>query len=48
MLKLLISDTSTGPDGIHVKFVKMVADSIAGPLTAIINNCIRNTIFLRP
>ena len=45
MLKLLISDTSTGPDGIHVKFVKMVADSIAGPLTAIINNCIRKYYF---
>ena len=45
MLKLLRSDTSTGPDGIHVKFVKMVADSIAGPLTAIINNCIRKYYF---
>ena len=47
VLKLLRSDTSTRPDGIPVKFVKMVADSIVGPLTAIINNCIRNTIFLR-
>ena len=47
MLKLLRSDTSTGPDGIHVKFLKMVADSIAGPLTAIINNCLRKYYFPR-
>ena len=45
LLKLLRSETSTGPDSIPVKFVKMVADSIAGPLTAIINNCIRKCYF---
>ena len=45
VLKLLRSDTSTGPDGIPVKYVKMVADSIAGPLTAIINNCMRKYYF---
>ena len=45
VLKLLRSVTPTGPDGIPVKFVKMVADSIARPLTAIINNCIRNFYF---
>ena len=45
VLKLLRSDTSTGPDGIPVRFVKMVADSIAHPLTAIINNCIRKYYF---
>ena len=47
VLKLLRSDMSTGPDGISVKFVKMVANSIAGPLTAIINNCIRKYYFLK-
>ena len=45
VLKLLRSDTSTRPDGIPVKFVKMVVDSIVGPLTAIINNCIRKYYF---
>ena len=45
MLKLLRSGTSTGPDGIPVKFVEMVAESIAGPLTTIINNCIRKYSF---
>ena len=45
VLKLLRSDTSTGPDGIPVKCAKMVADSIACPLTAIINNCIRKYYF---
>ena len=48
VLKLLRSDTSTGPDGIPVKFVKVVAHSIEGPLTAIINNCIRKYYLLRP
>ena len=45
MLKLLRSDTFTGSDGIPVKFVKMVAESIADPLTTIINNCIRKYNF---
>ena len=31
--------TTTGPDKIPVRFVKPVMDIIAGPLTAIINNC---------
>lgn len=40
ILKSLRSDTCTGPnhDGIPVEFVKMTPDSIAGPLTAMINN----------
>ena len=46
-LKLLRSDTSTGPEGIPVKFVKMVPQSIAGPFTTIINNCIREYYFPR-
>ena len=33
------SKPSTGPDKIPVRFVKPVMDIIAGPLTAIINNC---------
>ena len=45
MLKLLRSDKSTGPNGILVKFVKMVAESIADPLTTTINNCIRKYYF---
>ena len=45
VLKLLRSDMSTGPDGIPVQFVKMVAESIAGPLTTIINKCIRKYYF---
>ena len=45
VLKLLRSDTSTSPDGIPAKFVKMVAESIAGPLTTVIDNCIRKYYF---
>ena len=44
-LKLLSSDTATGPDGIPVKFVTIVAESIAGHLTTIINNCVRKYYF---
>ena len=41
LTRLLTPDTSTGPDGIPVKLSELVTDSIAGPLTVIINNCIR-------
>ena len=41
----LRSDTLTGPDGIPVKFAKLVAESIAGPIIVIINNCIRTGYF---
>ena len=43
VLKLLRSDTPTGPYGIPVKFVTMVAESIAGQLTTVSGS----TIFLR-
>ena len=37
-LKKLRSDCSCGPDGIPVKFTKIVADHLASPLTHILNN----------
>ncbi|CAB3985184.1 RNA-directed DNA polymerase from mobile element jockey [Paramuricea clavata] len=45
MIKNSRSDCSTGPDNIPVIFLKLAADFLAGPfsagpLTAIINNCI--------
>ena len=45
IIKTLRSDTSTGPDGIPVKFAKLVAEFISGPIAAIINNCIRTGYF---
>ena len=45
VLKSLRSDSSTGHDQIPIKFVKLVADTISGPLTAIINNCITQSYF---
>jgi hypothetical protein len=33
-------DSNTGPNNIPVIFLKLAADFLAGPLTAIINNCI--------
>ena len=30
---------------IPIKFVKLVTDTVVGPLTAIINNCIRKSYF---
>lgn len=44
-LKKLRSDCSCGPDGIPVKFIKVVADCLASPLTHILNNCIEQKIF---
>ena len=45
VLKSLRNDSSTGPDQIPVKFVKITAEIIAGPLTVIVNSCIRNSYF---
>ena len=46
-IKSLRSDCSTGPDNIPARFIKLVADHLADPLTHIINNCIRNSYFPR-
>ena len=44
-LKLLRNDTSTGPDEIPTRFVKMVDEIICSPLTHIINTFIENNKF---
>ena len=38
-------DCSTGVDQIPVKFIKLVAEDLAGPLTYIINTCIESAFF---
>ncbi|KAL9970328.1 hypothetical protein ACROYT_G022683 [Oculina patagonica] len=44
-LKNLRSDCSCGPDGIPVKYIKLVADHLVSPLTHILNNCIEHKTF---
>ena len=44
-IKNLRSDCSCGPDGIPVKYIKMIAEQLASPLTHIINNCISKQLF---
>ena len=44
-IKSLRSDCSTGHDQIPVKFIKLVAEEIASPLTHIINCCIEKEYF---
>lgn len=39
-LRSLRPDTSTGPDQIPVRFIKIVSEFVAGPVTHIINSCI--------
>ena len=46
-IKSLRSHCSTGPNIIPARFIKLVADHLADPLTHIINNCIRNSYFPR-
>ena len=46
-LRQLRSDCSTGVDQIPVKFVKLVSEQLAGPLTHIINTCITSSTFPR-
>ena len=47
-IKNLRSDCSCGPDGIPVKYIKMIAEQLASPLTHIINNCIYKQLFPSP
>ena len=44
-IKSLRSDSSTGADTIPARFVKLVAEYLANPLTHIINNCIKRSYF---
>ena len=44
-IKALRADFSTRPDQIPVKFIKPVAEFLAGPLAYIINSCIRKSYF---
>ena len=43
--KGLRSDCSTGPDNIPTKFIKLVAEHLASPLTYIINTCVKRKEF---
>ena len=45
VIKNLRSDCSTGGDQIPTRFIKMVAECLAVPLTSIINNCIAKDYF---
>ena len=45
VIKNLRSDCSTGADQIPTRFIKMVAECWAVPLTSIINNCIAKAYF---
>ena len=45
VIKNLRSDCSTGADQIPTRFIKMVAECLAVPLTSIINNCIAKAYF---
>ena len=44
-LKQLRTDCSTGPDQLPARFVKLAAEHLVGPITAIINNCISKLYF---
>ena len=45
IIKNLRSDCSTGADQIPTRFIKMVAECLADPLTSIINSCITEAYF---
>ena len=44
-IKGLRSDCSTGPDNIPTKFIKLVAEHLASPLTYIISTCVKRKKF---
>ena len=44
-VKSIRNDCSTGKDNIPISLVKLVAENIASPLTYIINECIRLSVF---
>ena len=44
-LKQLRMDCSTGTDQLPARFVKLAAEHLVGPITAIINNCISKLYF---
>ena len=47
-IKGLRSDCSTGPDNIPAKFVKLVPEYLASPLTHIINSCLNRLKRISP
>ena len=44
-VKSVRNDCSTGNDNIPISLVKLVAENISSPLTCIINECIRLSVF---
>ena len=44
-VKRILNDCSTGNDNIPISLVMLVAENIASPLTYIINECIRLSVF---
>ena len=44
-VKSIRNDCSTGNDNIRISLVKLVAGNISSPLTCIINECIRLSVF---
>ena len=44
-IKSVCSDSSTGADNIPINLIKIIAEEIASPLTEVINNSIKHSIF---
>ena len=45
IIKTVRTDSSTGADQIPIRYVKMVNEYIAVPITNLINNCINTSYF---